>query len=148
MNLIDALLGEHAALKTVFAHIEKFQSGWGVGQLQETAALLEDLLSAHGVLEDELLFDLLPADKEAMNRVLEAMRGEHHKLRGLISELLAAEDERHAHNLLSQLLDLAREHFAVEERVLFHLASEAMGSERLQNAGREWARRRQLHLPA
>jgi len=148
MNLIDALLGEHATLKTVFAHIEKFQAGWGLGQLQETAALLEDLLSAHGVLEDELLFDLLPANKEAMNHVLEAMRGEHHRLRGLVSELLSAEDERQAQRLLTQLVDLAREHFAVEERVLFHLASDHMGSERLQEAGREWARRRELHLPA
>jgi hemerythrin-like domain-containing protein len=45
---------------------------------------------------------------------------------------------------LRRLIEHTREHFAVEERVLFGLAKELLGTERLAELGEEFARRRGL----
>lgn len=144
MNIIDALLGEHATLLTVFNHIQKFQAGWDMAQFSETCLLLESLLATHGILEDELLFDPITPDHGRFAETLRLMREEHDELRRLAGDLKHAETVPEARSVLNRLIEAAREHFAVEERVLFGMAAEAIGAARLQKLGDEWAARRQL----
>ncbi|MDX2151795.1 MAG: hemerythrin domain-containing protein [Bryobacteraceae bacterium] len=148
MNIIDALLGEHAALLTVFDHIQKFSSGWDLGHLRETGSLLESLILTHAYLEDELLFDMIPEVHPGLAETLQAMHQEHRELRGLLRHLQEAENVREARGLLKHAMELAREHFAVEERVLFGLAGEVLGEDRLAALGQEWAERRHLSVAA
>ena len=76
MNIIDALLGEHAALLTVFDHIQRFQPGWQLPQFGEACLLLESLLATHAILEDELLFDPITPDRGRFAETLRLMREE------------------------------------------------------------------------
>ena len=148
MNIIDALLGEHAALLTVFDHIQKFQAGWELPQFHESSLLLESLLATHAILEDELLFDPITGDRGRFADTLRLMREEHDELRRLVGDLKHAETVPEARRLLNRLIEVTREHFAVEERVLFGMAAEAIGPARLQKLGDEWAVRRQLSFVA
>lgn len=146
MNIIDALIGEHAALLTVFDHIQRFQPGWQLAQFGEACLLLESLLATHAFLEDELLFDPITTDRGRFAETLRLMREEHDELRRLVSDLKHAETVPDARRLLNRLIEATREHFAVEERVLFGMAAEAIGAPRLHKLGEEWALRRQLSL--
>ncbi|HBY60279.1 MAG TPA: hypothetical protein DEH78_10680 [Solibacterales bacterium] len=146
MNLIDALLGEHAALLTVFDHIQKFSSGWDLNQMLEAGALLESLILTHAYLEDELLFDMIPAVHPGLAETLKAMHQEHREMRALLRTLHEAETPREARTLIKRAIELASEHFAVEERVLFGLAGEVLGEARLGDLGQEWAERRHLSV--
>lgn len=144
MNIIDALLGEHAALLTVFDHVQRFQSGWQLPQFGETCLLLESLLATHAILEDELLFDPITPDRGRFAETLRLMREEHDELRRLVGDLKHADTVPDSRRLLNRLIEVAREHFAVEERVLFSMAAEVIGAPRLQKLGEEWALRRHL----
>ncbi len=144
MNIIDALIGEHAALGTVFDHVQKFQAGWSLQQSKETGALLDALLATHAVLEDDLLFDPLAKTGGRFGEMLQTMREEHDQLRRLVADLKYAETEDEACRALRQIVEVGRDHFAVEERVLFGMAAELLGTARLQRLGEEWAARRHL----
>jgi len=47
MNILDGLLGEHAAILTLFEHLEQGAARMGLAQLQEAGALLERVLMTH-----------------------------------------------------------------------------------------------------
>jgi len=146
MNIIDALLGEHAALLTVFDHLQKFHQGWTIAQHLEASSLLEALLAQHAMLEDELIFDPLLAKGGRFGETLDVMRVEHEELRCLVADLKHAETAPDAGRVLRRLIDVTREHFAVEERVLFQMAAQKLGERRLQALGAEWALRRHLSI--
>ena len=144
MNIIDALIGEHAALLTVLEHIEKFQAGWQLQQYHEACSLLESLLATHAVLEDELLFDPITPQSGHFATTLQTMNEDHHELRHLVGDLKYSETLPDARRLMNRLIEVTREHFAIEERVLFGLAAAILGAEKLQRLGDEWAARRHL----
>mgnify|MGYP005809852663 CR=1 FL=1 len=144
MNIIDALIGEHAALLTVLDHVEKFQVGWELRQYHEACDLLESLLATHASLEDELLFDPITPESGRLAEALNTTSDEHDELRLLVTDLKHAETVPEARRLLNRLVEVTREHFALEERVLFGLAAGVIGPGRLQRLGEEWALRRRL----
>jgi iron-sulfur cluster repair protein YtfE (RIC family) len=146
MNIIDALIGEHAALLTLFGHIERHGPSWGLRAVKDAGLLLESMLMTHGLLEDRLLFDAVPSAEGAVRDVLESMRGEHKAIAATLERLRAATTEAAAKGLLARVIEIAREHFAVEERVLFELAGRALGAEKARELGREWAARRGLSI--
>jgi hemerythrin-like domain-containing protein len=146
MNLVDALLGEHAAILTLCDSIEKALSTWDLNQLRVAASLLEETLKRHAVLEDELLFDPLETDKPGLKDTLASMRAEHEVLRDSMEQLDAADNLRVARRLMQEVIDVARDHFAIEERVLFSIAADQVGRRTLERLGAEWAARRNLSL--
>lgn len=117
-------------------------------ELQECGAALEAVLQAHAVEEDQLLFGALGELPAAVRGTLEAMYGEHQEMRALLEDLRKQRQAVRARALLARLMELAREHFAVEERVLFGLVREWVTSDRLRELGRQYARRRGMQLPA
>jgi len=148
MNLIDLLLGEHAVLRTTLDHYQKALPVWTLSQMKEAGRLLESLLMTHGILEDELLFDILPASQEGVRSTLQAMREEHQQQRTLLAGLRSEATILGARRVLRDLCEQVLEHFAVEERVLFDVAAETLGASHLDALAREWARRRGLSAPA
>lgn len=144
MNLVHLLQGEHASIRTAFDHSEKAVPSWSLSQLREGAALLESLLAAHSAAEDQLLFDALPPKHEGVRSTLEAMRDEHDRIAAAFREIHAQKSVVESRRLLLRLVAHVREHFAIEERVLFNLADETLGDAQLDVLGREFARRRGL----
>jgi hemerythrin-like domain-containing protein len=100
------------------------------------------VLQAHAVEEDQLLFGSLGEPEPQLKSALDAMYGEHEQMRRMLEELRLARRAEPARALLRRLMELAREHFAVEERVLFGLVRERLGEARLRELGRAYARRR------
>ena len=144
MNLIDLLLGEHAVLRTTLDHYEKALPSWTLSQMKEAGRLLESLLMTHGILEDELLFDILPVQQEGVRTTLQAMREEHQQQRRLLEGLRGEVTIVGARRALRELCEQVEEHFSIEERVLFGVAAEKLGEDRLGALAREWTRRRGL----
>jgi hemerythrin-like domain-containing protein len=144
MNIVDALLGEHAALLTLLNHVERHAPAWGLRTVKEAGLLLESMIGTHSLLEDRLLFDALPAVEGGVGEVLESMRGEHLAIARHLEELRAATAEAAARRLLARVVELSREHFEVEERVLFSIAAQKLGPAAMEQLGRDWAARRGL----
>ena len=142
MNILDALLGEHAALLTLFEFIDRDSAHMGLDRLHETGLLLERMLLAHATLEDHLLFDSVPDARGGLKAALDAMHEEHIELGSELGRLREAASEPAARGALARVLAVTREHFAVEERVLFALVAQRLGAEKLAELGAAWKRRR------
>ncbi|HTM22005.1 MAG TPA: hemerythrin domain-containing protein, partial [Kofleriaceae bacterium] len=76
MNLIDALLGEHAVLYLLFDDLEDRVDSASVEEVRAATGPVAVALLAHAGVEDELLF---PALEQAMGDPgpLQVMRAEH-----------------------------------------------------------------------
>jgi hypothetical protein len=146
MNLVNLLQGEHAGIRTAFDHTEKAAPAWTLSQLREGASLLESLLLAHSAAEDQLLFDSLPPKHEGVRTTLAAMRDEHDRIAAAFRQIHAEKSILESRRLLLRLIAHIRDHFAVEERVLFGLAQDTLGDAQLEVLGSEYARRRGLGL--
>ncbi|QOY89578.1 hemerythrin domain-containing protein [Paludibaculum fermentans] len=144
LDLIELLLGEHAAILALFRSLEQRLPEMGLREMQGAGYSVEALLMAHAIEEDALLFHSLPEKRDSVKRTLDAMFGEHNEQRRLMEELRSAKTTQAVRKLLSQVMELTREHFAVEERVLFELARKVLGKRKLEELGSEFARRRGL----
>lgn len=145
LDLIELLLGEHAAILAMMRGLETRLPAMGLKEMQGAGAMLETMLMAHAIEEDALLFHALPDKRESVKQTLDAMFGEHNEQRRLMEELRLARTAQLVRSLLRKVTDLTREHFAVEERVLFELARKVLGKRRLSELGAEFARRRGLN---
>jgi len=144
LDLIDLLLGEHASILTLFRHYENSLATLDLSALRAAGSVLEAVLMAHAIDEDGLLFNALPAGQRGVRDTLDAMCGEHNELRQLLEALPAIDEPARARGQLRRVLELAREHFAVEERILFGIARRELTQETLCALGREYASRRGL----
>jgi len=142
VGLIELLLGEHGCILALLRSMEQRLSSMGLAELKGCGAALEAILQAHAVEEDQLLFASLDHAPPALEKALEAMYGEHEEMRRLLEELHTVRQSGRARSLLRRLMDLVREHFAVEERLLFGLVRERISEDRLRELGRRYARRR------
>ena len=142
MNILDGLLGEHAALLTLFEHLEQIAAHMDLDRLHETGALLERVVMVHSMAEDRYLFDAVTASEGGLRGALLAMRSEHKQLAHELDQLRATSSEAAARGCLRGIFESAREHFEVEERVLFPLAARQISREKLEELGLDWKRRR------
>lgn len=144
LDLIELLLGEHAAILALFRNLEQRLPSMGLKEMQGAGYTVEALLMAHAIEEDALLFHSLPEKRPSVRETLDAMFGEHNEQRKLMEELRVAKTTLAVRKVLRQVMELTREHFAVEERVLFELARKLLGKRKLGELGGEFARRRGL----
>lgn len=142
MNILDGLLGEHAAILTLFEHLEQNAARMDLQRLHETGALLERVVMVHSIAEDHCLFDAVPAAEGGLHDALLAMRSEHKQLAQQFDQLRGTVNAAAARGCLQSVIEGVREHFEVEERVLFPLASRQIGPEKLEELGSAWKRRR------
>jgi hemerythrin-like domain-containing protein len=142
MRITDALLGEHAILYRLLEHIASRSPSWSVAQAHDAGRFLAEALASHAQLEDDLLFVALEPYIAAQQGPLAVMRMEHSAIEGALERLPETTDVEDAHSLLLYLVEVAREHFAKEEQVLFRMAEQALGDQRLRELGATWAERR------
>jgi hemerythrin-like domain-containing protein len=155
MNILDGLLGEHAALLTLFEHLEQTAAHMDLERLHEAGLLLERVVMAHSIAEDRFLFDAVPdiwresaqdgepkateaRQASGLRDALLAMRAEHKQLAQEFDKLRATGNEAAARGCLRSVLDAIREHFEVEERVLFQAAAKQISPEKLEELGSAW----------
>lgn len=146
MNITDALLGEHTLFYVLFTHLEQsVPIAESLSQVKTQGAMLAAALASHAHLEEGLLFTTLEPHIGPMGPLV-VMHLEHEKIEHSLERLPGIEELGQAQELLLQVIAVAREHFAKEERVLFHMASKALSAKTLTNLGTQWAVRRAVAL--
>jgi len=146
MNITDALLGEHAVFYALFKHMEQsVPTTESLTQMKIQGAMLAAALTGHAQLEEELLFRTLEPHIGSMGP-LAVMRMEHDQIEGGLETLPAVRELEQAREVLLQIIEVARGHFAKEERVLYPLASHKLSIETLIDLGAQWAARRVIFL--
>ncbi len=144
MKITDAFLGEHGVLYAQFGYLEKtVPTAATLAVVTTQAATVIATLASHAHLEDELLFSTLDRFMGPMGPVA-VMRMDHEQIEGLLDQAHKAQDLEQAKRLLLQAMQVARNHFAKEEQILFRIAQEILDEETLDSLGAQWARRRGL----
>ncbi|MDR7434508.1 MAG: hemerythrin domain-containing protein [Armatimonadota bacterium] len=146
MKITDALLGEHGVFYAQFTHLEQvLPHTETVGEVHAQAALLAAALATHARLEEDVLFPSLDPHLGPMGP-LAVMRAEHNEIEGTLSRIPNVDDLVEARGLLVHALQVARQHFAKEEQVLFPMAGQILGEETLTQLGAQWAERRSVSV--
>ena len=146
MKITEALLGEHGVFYAQFEHLERVAPvAEALAQVQSRMSLLSAALDTHARLEDQLLFTALEPHLGPMGP-LAVMRMEHDQIEDLFGRISQASSLSEAQDLTLQLLRIARDHFAKEERVLFPLAAQILGLETLSELGTRWSEQRQVAI--
>ncbi len=146
MIITDAFLGEHAVFYALFLHMEQTKpTADALAQVKSQGAMLAAALAGHAHLEEDLLFKTLEPHIGSMGP-LAVMRMEHNQIEGGLERLPAAQELEQARELLLQVVEVARGHFAKEEQVLYPMASQALSTETLIDLGAQWAARRAVTL--
>lgn len=127
---------------TLFEHLEQSAARMDLERLHEAGLLLERMVMAHSIAEDRYLFDAVPEKAGGLHDALLAMRAEHKQLAHEFDDLRAIDNEATARGCLQRVVDSVREHFEVEERVLFQAAAKQIGQARLEELGSAWKRHR------
>ena len=73
---------------------------------------------------------------------LAVMREEHDEVEATLVRLTEVTDAQQATELAAHLSEVAREHFAKEERMVFPMAEQLLGEETLLDLGAQWAAQR------
>ncbi len=146
MRIIDAFLGEHAIFYAQFNHLKQtVPHAETLAQVKSQAAMLAAALASHANLEEELLFTILEPRIGPMGP-LAVMRMEHEKIEQILEHLPDVSDLEQASQLLLQCIEIAREHFAKEEQILYRMAVQTLPPETLVELGAQWAARRAVTL--
>lgn len=145
MKITDALLGEHGVLYRLLDYCAENAHGWDLATVRAGAGALEKALASHAGIENELLFQPLEPYFPG-GGPLEVMRAEHDEIEGSVGRALTVDDLDEARRLLVVIADLARDHFAKEEQVLFPMAQQFLGDDKLTEIGERWGEQRQVTL--
>lgn len=127
---------------TLFEHLEQGIAHMDLQRLHEAGAVAERIVMVHSSAEDKHLFDALPSAEGGLKESLSAMQSEHKQLAYEFDQLRATVKEAAARGCLQRILENVREHFGVEERVLFPVLARQIGREKLEELGSAWKRRR------
>jgi regulator of cell morphogenesis and NO signaling len=146
MKITDALKDEHRILSARLDSLERLlDAGAPLADLRTAAALLSGGLLSHAHLEDDLLFPALEAHMGAGNGPLAVMRAEHQEIERGLATLGARQSAEEVRETLAQVLQVARQHFAKEDEVLFPMAEDVLDGGALEGLGAELLRRRGDH---
>jgi len=148
MKITDAFLGEHAVFYAQFNHLEQtVPNADSVAQVKNLGAMLTAALASHAQLEEELLFQNLES-YIGPGGPLAVMRMEHNRIEENLARLPGLAAYEPACDILLQTLQVAREHFAKEEQILYPLAERTLGGGRLSELGEQWAEARKVFIGA
>ncbi|MEB2311009.1 MAG: hemerythrin domain-containing protein [Sorangiineae bacterium] len=144
MRITDALLGEHGVFYALFDQLEASLAEVGTArELAVAVELLRAALVSHARLEDELLFPELRGEGEGSSP---GGRSESHEIDGLLGRVVAMTDIEAMRAAVSSLLELMREHFIKEERMVLRAAASRFDESKQQELGRQWAKLRSVEL--
>lgn len=146
MKVTQAFLGEHAVFYAQFEHLEKNlpraeSHEWVVAQ----SLLLQSAVATHAQLEEELLFSVLEPHTGQGGPVA-VMRMEHEEIESALDAIPFTPDLDAARSSLQRVIQVARQHFAKEEQILFPMADQFLNLEELERLGDRWAERRHVDV--
>ena len=146
MKITEALLGEHGLFYAEFDQLQaSVPKADDIDAVKSQGALLRAGIESHASLEEDLLFVNLDQQVGPMGP-LAVMRSEHEEIERTMSLLAEVEDLEQARDQLLHAVQVAREHFAKEERVLFPMAEQVLRPEELHQLGARWAEARGVAL--
>ncbi len=148
MRITDALREEHRVFNVRFDELDQLVSRRpDLAQLRPKASLLAKGLLSHAGIENDILFPLLERFLGGTGP-LAMMKAQHEEIEGgLLGILVWREDEaevqdpEHARAAVKGILQLARQHLAMEER-MFWMAEKILGEGQLNELGQQFAERR------
>jgi hemerythrin-like domain-containing protein len=146
MRITDALRGEHGAINRMLDYCATNASTWEIDAAKVAGGTLESALRSHAKIENELLLDSMELHLPERKGLLVVMRGEHDEIEGNLELLDRAQDVKEARRILVRLAAAARGHFSKEEEILFPLAEQHLGQEKLVELGRRWSEERKVEL--
>jgi len=146
MKVTQAFLGEHAVFYAQFDHLEQnLPRATSHEEVVAQALLLQSAVATHAQLEEELLFTVLEPHTGQGGPVA-VMRMEHEEIESTLDAIPGTPDLDAARNRLLHAIQVARQHFAKEEQVLFPMADQFLNLEELQQLGDRWAERRRVDV--
>lgn len=146
MKITAALLGEHAVFYAQFTFLEEnFEAITEQALLAAQAALLEAALASHANLEETLLFQELEP-LIGSGGPLAMMRMEHDQIEENLARIPGSKTLGQVRQTLFQTIQIARNHFAKEEQILYPLAERSLGEDRLVELGEKWGAARRVNL--
>jgi iron-sulfur cluster repair protein YtfE (RIC family) len=142
MKITAGLLGEHAVFYAQFDHLDQvLPREQVIREIKAQGLMLESALAGHANIEEELLFQALDLFPEATGP-LNVMRMEHEEIEGALGRIPELNGIEESRSLLLHVVQVARQHFAKEEQILFKLADQLLGDTKLAELGLQWAERR------
>lgn len=146
MQITQALLGEHGVLYALFEYVENDLAGMEtLAEVQRAAAALTATLGSHARIENEILFPSLEPQL-GPGGPLPVMREEHDEIESALEDIANAASRDAAVNQLRDTLQIARDHFAKEEQVLFAMAQQMLDGAELDRMGAMWAEARKVRV--
>lgn len=146
MIITDAFLGEHAVFYAQFGYMEKvIPVATSVIQVKTQGAMLKAALAGHAQLEEDLLFKNLESHIGPQGP-LAVMRAEHDEIERSLESLPGIQELAQAQALLLKVIEVARNHFAKEEQILYPIAQQTLSPENLSDLGSQWAAQRSVNL--
>jgi hemerythrin-like domain-containing protein len=141
MRITDALVTEHAVFLRVFDQIERvLPSLTTPTEVQTIAGIIEGMLSSHADAEANLAYlalDHVLHEKGHLDR----MHQDHHEIDNRLRQAHSARTCAEGRRLLQSALASSREHFRLEEKILFPLLEGALQDDTLEKLGNAWALR-------
>ncbi len=146
MRITDALLGEHGLFYALFDELSA-ATAKDDDNLPALVRMLASALLSHAELEEQHLFPALRPYLSPMGP-LAVMEMEHRQIHDLVGTIAETDDPALLRNHVHSLIELAVDHFAKEEGILFHLADRFLGNDELTRLGDAWAGARGVNLEA
>lgn len=143
MKITAVLLRDH---QTFYGQFDALESGLlkpAGSEIRSQVAELSGSLGTHARLEDELLFTTLEPFIGGMGP-LGVMRIEHEEIERTLTQLQEPADSAATEDLVRQLVDVARQHFAKEETILFPMAEQVLSLAELEELGAQFDARRRV----
>jgi hemerythrin-like domain-containing protein len=148
MRITDALREEHRVFNVRFDELDQLVSRRpDLAQLRPKASLLAKGLLSHARIENDILFPLLERLLGGTGP-LAMMKAQHEEIEGGLLGILVwpmdeaeVQDPEHARAAVKGILQIARQHLAMEER-MFWMAENILGKGQLNELGQQFAERR------
>jgi hemerythrin-like domain-containing protein len=146
MKITEAFLGEHGVFYAQFELLDQaMNSTERLDHIKAMVAMLAAGLVSHARLENELLF--APLDQTPLGTgPVPIMKREHEVIDHALTGVQQMDDEAQVKKLIRSTLDLARQHFAKEEKILFPMAAQLLPEESQVQFAVLWAKRRTVTL--
>ena len=141
MKITELLTVEHTVYLGVFDQIERVLPSLSTpSEVRTMANIVEGLLEGHAARESNLAYlalDHVLAEKGHLER----MHQDHHEIDSRLKKVQGAGTCAEARRLLQDTLRASREHFHLEEKVVFPIMEKLLQPETLTALGRSWITR-------
>jgi hemerythrin-like domain-containing protein len=146
MRITDALLAEHMVFHSLFDRLEAQTPGLRtLGEVRALVDLIAAVMEAHGRVEDDLL--MAPLD-HCLSQIgqTDKIHDEHEAIDASLRSARNARRLDRAKRDLLRAVQLARQHFDREERLIFPLAEKQLSARTQAALGKRWEERRKASV--